>query len=402
MQGETEETRAAELRALQRRAYGRDGGLSDAEARRLREIEGARRPLVWATAPVEPPVPADEMPALIEREHVPPSAPAHGTRTSGVDEPHSDGTKTPEAGLQSKSAHPGRWVRARRGGLVAAASALLLVIGVGAGWALFGQRPEVLALTADQQERRLALYAEGAYDEGSLQAVAEEEDALVWYATRADGAEDCLVIDIAQASSQSCQDSDDTARFGLSVSVMVPPNAGSDAESGVAPGSSVNATMILSTEEEPMVSIQRWTSELAMISQFQGTERERASELVEDGFDAGLLVVGEFLREPVWLGTRFVDGGGFVEYCMIVDGAEGRTVCTSEFDATGRGVSTDIDGTVDGMPTAWNLRVQNTQNQTPYLTIAQTVGFPNTGDRMELGGEHGDPIEVTIPSQPEG
>ncbi|KJQ55050.1 hypothetical protein [Microbacterium sp. SA39] len=390
MPEETEQTRAAELRALQRRAYGPGGGLTDAEARRLRELERAHRPVASTSAAREQPLPADEDPAGVDREQVPPSAAAREA---------SETRETPE------TSHPGRFARltrARRGGIVAAASALLLVIGAGAGWAIFGQRPEIVSLTADQQERQLALEEEGAFDDGSLEAVAEEEDALVWYATRDDGAQACLVIDIAQASAESCQDADDLERFGLSASVMVPPNAGSDAESGVAPGSSVNATMILSTEGEPMVSIQRWTSDLAMISQFQGTERDRAAELVENGFNAGLLLVGDFLSEPVWLGTRFVEGGGFVEYCMIVDGAGGRTVCTSEFDAAGRGVSTDVDGTVDGMPTTWNLRVQNTQNQTPYLLIAQTVGFPNPGDRMELGGEHGDPIEVTIPSQPEG
>jgi hypothetical protein len=394
----------AELRDLQARAYGRDGGLTDAEARRLDELEQAHRPVVSTSVPGERPLPADKSPAVVDREHVPLSAPARETREARVSS-GAEGSETLDAEPQPEIPHSVRstgLARFRRGGILAAASALLLVVGVGAGWAIFGQRPEIVSLTADQQERRIALDEEGAFDDGSLQAVAEEEDALVWYATRDDGAQACLVLDIAQASSESCQDADDTGRFGLSVSVMVPPNAGSDSESGVAPGSSVNATMMLSTEGEPMVSIQRWTSDLAMISQFQGTERDRAAELVEDGFSAGLLLVGDFLSEPVWLGTRFDEGDAFVEYCMIVDAAEGRTVCTSEFDATGRGVSTDVEGTVDGIPTTWNLRVQNTRNQTPYLTIAQTVGFPHPGDRMELGGEHGDPIEVTIPSQPEG
>lgn len=396
MQAETERD---ELRALQRKAYGPEGGLTDAEARRLRELEAAGR---GGDAPAVPPPPAEPPPVEVGDQRLPVTSGIPGmvadsasTITGTADERAQSPAPAPEAPRTGIPLRHRRWV-------LAAASVLLLLVGVGAGWALFGQRPETVSLTAEQQERRLELYAEADFDEGSLQAVAEEEDALVWYGTRSGGEQACLVIDIAQASSQACQDADDVDSFGISASVMVPRNAGSDAESGVAPGSSVNATMMLSTSGQPMVSIQRWSSDLAMIGQFQGPERDRAAELVEYGFTAGLLLVGDFLSEPVWLGTRFVEGDRFIEYCMIVDGAQGRTACTSDFDVSSRGISTDIDGEVDGMPTSWNLRVQNTQNQTPYLTIAQTLAFPNPGDRMELGGEHGDPIEVTIPSEPEG
>lgn len=379
-----------ELRDLQRKAYGRAGGLTDAEQARLRELEGAAREVAAdRVTPVDTSGPSSSTgsgtPGAVDE------APAAEVAAAEV---APDEVAEPRAGEPRRVLRLPWWV-------MAAASALLLAIGIGVGWAIFGQRPEVVPLTAEQQERRLELYEAEDFDDGSLRAVGEEEDALVWYGTRSDGEEACLVIDIAQASSQSCQDADDIETFGLMASVMVPPNAGSDAESGVAPGSSVNATMILSTAGEPMVSIQRWSSDLAMIDQFEGQERDRAAELVEQGFAVGLLLVGDFLSEPVWLGTRFSEGDDFIEYCMIVDGAEGRTVCTSEFDQSGRGVSTDIDGTIDGTPTTWNLRVQNTRNQTPYLTISQTVSFVSPGERMELGGEHGDPIEVTIPSEPE-
>lgn len=400
------ETDRGELRGLQRKAYGRDGGLTDAEALRLIELQRADlstgSPVAAASAEGGL---VDSVPFVIDSRN--------DLRSEGTAIP--DDSRDSRITVASDQRTPWAAVDPRRRALlalperlrrswwfVAAASVLLLSIGVGAGWALFGQRPEIVSLTAEQQERRLALYEEGAYDEGSVRAVGEDEDALVWYGTRNDGEQACLVIDIAQASSGACQDADDLKPFGLSASVMVPPNAGSDAESGVAPGSSVNVTMMLSTTGEPMVSIQRWSSDLAMISQFSGTERDRATELIQSGFTAGLLLVGDFLSEPVWLGTRFSEASAFVEYCMIVDGAEGRTVCTSEFDAAGRGVSTDVEGTLDGVPTTWNLRVQNTRNQTPYLTIAQTVSFATPGERMELGGEHGDPIEVTIPSEPAG
>lgn len=411
-----EETDAAELRALQRKAYGRDGALSDAEARRLRELERGRPRVSSAPsedAPVEgelvDAVPFDfdsgrnRIPASVhrdaeERDAAPrDSAPEDSVPQDSVPRESQPRDRRPP-GSPSMSGLPRRWW------VPAAASALLLAIGVCAGWALSGQRPGTVALTSDQQERRAELYQEGEYDQGSLRAVGQEEDALAWYATKDGGEQACLVIDIAQASSEACQDAADMKPFGLSASVMVPPNAGSDAESGVAPGATVNAYLMLSTSGEPMVSIQRWSPDLAMISQFRGAERDRATELVGQGFDAGLLIVGEFQSEPVWLGTRFSEGGSFVEYCMIVDGVDGRTVCSADIDAAGRGVSTDVQGTVDGVPTTWNLRIQNTESRTPYLTVAQTVSFAGVepGDRITLGGEERDPIEETVPSEPAG
>lgn len=387
------ETDPEELRALQQKAYGRDGGLTDADARRLRDLERARQE--QTIAPSE--APAAEI-GLVDA--VPFDFDSRRSAQADVSGPGSE-TEDPEP----RDAEPQVTGTAsgllRRWWVVAAASALLLAIGVGAGWALFGQRPGTVVLTADQQERRAELYREGEYDAGTLRAVGQDEDALVWYATKDGGAQTCVVIDIAQASSEACQEAD-TVPFGLSASVMVPPNAGSDAESGVAPGASVNAYLMLSTTGEPMVSIQRWSPDLAMISQFRGAERDRATELVSQGFNAGLLIVGEFQSEPVWLGTRFSAGDSTVEYCMIVDGIDGRTVCSADIDAAGRGVSTDVEGTVDGVPTTWNLRIQNTESRTPYLTIAQTVSFPNPGDKVTLGGDDGEPLEETAPSEPPG
>lgn len=384
-----------ELRMLQRKAYGRDGGLTDAEARRLLELEHGRQEV--------PDEPLERPPVEVGIDAVLSDVRTGGNGASGpaevaaedteMEDAGTEGTEPPKPSITAVLLHP--WW------LIAAASAVLVAIGAGAGWALFGQRDGAVLLSADQQERRSELYDEGGYDAGSLRAVGQDEGALVWYATKDGGELDCLVIDIAQASSEACQEAD-TAPFGLSASVMVPPNAGSDAESGVAPGASVNAYLMFSTTGDPMVAIQRWSPDLAMISAFRGAERDRATELVAQGFNAGLLIVGEFESEPVWLGTRFPEGDSFVEYCMIVDGVDGRTVCSADIDAAGRGVSTDIEGTVDGVPTSWNLRIQNTESRTPYLTIAQTISMLDPGDRARVGGEQGDPIDITGPRDPDG
>mgnify|MGYP003441214431 CR=1 FL=1 len=49
-----EETEGEERSRLLRKAYARDGGLTDAEARRLRDLEDARPALMVSTAAPEP------------------------------------------------------------------------------------------------------------------------------------------------------------------------------------------------------------------------------------------------------------------------------------------------------------------------------------------------------------
>ena len=390
------EAESAERARLQRRAYGRDGGLTDAEARRLRELEDARQALaVAAAAPAAVPVRAAERPGLIDREHVPPrTAPAAeaGNRdTSGTAEAVAEIGTAAEPHAESRRA---RWRRTwgavprRRWTLLAAASGLLLVIGVGAGWALFGRHSEIIPLTDDQQERRLALYEEGEYDAGTLRAVGQDDDALVWYGTREEGRLVCVVMDVGEESSASCQDRDDVGPFGLSTFVMVPDAADAGTETAVASGISVNVYMMFSTTGEPMVSIQRWTPNLTMVNQFQGDERARATELFEQGFSMGLSLVGYFQDRPVWLGSRFADGddAGSFEQCMIVDAPEPRTVCSTTFDLPGAALVAQLDGVDDGVAVSWTIGVEKTQNQTPFLTISR-----------DSASSPADPITVETP-----
>ena len=416
------ETDSEERGRLQRKAYGRAGGLTDAEARRLRELEDARPALMLSTTA---PARAAEPPTLINREHVPQGTAAIASRGAAVppgaeaQEPFAgtDGTaagsgSTAETGSSVETGGERRrsaWlaVPRRRWGLVAAASALLLAIGVGAGWALFGQRPEVIPLTEEQQQRRLELYEQGEYDPGTLRAVGQDDDALVWYGTREDGRLICVVMDVQEASSDSCEDRDAVGPFGLSTFVMVPDTVDADADPAVASGTSVNVYMMFSTTGEPMVSIQRWTPNLTMVNQFQGDERARATELFEQGFSMGLSLVGYFQDEPVWLGSRFADGDDATsfEQCMIIDAPKERPVCSTNFDLPGAGLFAVVDGVDGGVPVSWTIGVQNTQNQTPFLTITRDSSFTSPsspGDTVRIESPPGDPIRVEAPPDDPG
>jgi hypothetical protein len=137
-----EATDAEELRALQRRAYGRDGSLTEGEWRRLSELEETRRAAsrTFVPAPAEPEPTLDEAdPSVTETVRVStPAADAAGRDAQGVE------TATADA-----APSPGR--AARRGeAALAAAGAVALALGIGAGWALFSPRPASIPLTDEQ------------------------------------------------------------------------------------------------------------------------------------------------------------------------------------------------------------------------------------------------------------
>ncbi|MFT4157272.1 MAG: hypothetical protein QM630_05000 [Microbacterium sp.] len=334
----------AELRALQQKAYGRDGGLTDAEAARLRELEEA------ALAPVAGD--ASSRAAVPERG-------ALGPASRFLSEERSDETKgAQESRSDTKGAH-GSW------GL-AAASVLLLVIGIGVGWALFAPRShEAVVLTDDEAQRKLELEESGAFDEGTLRAVARDDDALVWFGAMDDGAQYCIVLDVDGQSQTGCSEPDQVDMLGLNVSLVLPPEDDSDPNDY---GSGVNAYAAMSTTGEPMVAVLRWDYNSSALLQFDGEERERAQALIdEDGFQLAPTLIGYVHDQPVWLADRFTDSGS-IETCVVVDAYE-ATVCAEESEARERGlhvVAIDTDaGSVD-------VSVEFTNGQMPYLVVTES------------------------------
>lgn len=395
-----QESESAELRALQGKAYGRDGGLTEIEAARLRELESMRvepDATVLAAAAAGPG--ADAVAALRRAEDAP--LPDAEPPVSG---PPSGSPADAEAGRQQPREAGGLRAAIRQHWKAAvAASAAMLVIGLGVGWAVFGHTGDAVALTSEQQQRRAELQAEGGFDPGSLRAIGRDEDALVWYATKEDGETICITLDAAGKSADQCQpaaDLDNGNGIGLSASVTAPGEGKESPEE-------IWASAARAMNGEVVGIIQRWRSDQnSWLSQFQGDERERAEQLIEEGFEEySFSVVGYFRDAPVWRAQRLESDD--IQDCLIIDAVESvecRVSGDQQFSGDGietRGVTVDETGTVAA---EWSVRLAYTLSGTPYLVVSgdsaavaaeQTV---EPGETLELGGEKQDPIQVEIPS----
>lgn len=392
------ETDATELRALQVKAYGRDGGLTEAEAARLTELESMRGDSgMHGRSDVEAaPVPVQGLPAADDAPSGDSSRSASDAPLSTTGERAADERTTVESG-RLRGAFREQWKAA------ALASALLLVIGVAAGWALFGRSGDSVALTSAQQERRAELQAEGGYDPGSLRAIGEDDGALVWYATKDDGETVCLTLDAAGKSADQCQpaaDLDNGNGIGLSASVTAPGEGADGSEE-------IWASAARAMNGEVVGIVQRWRSdENSWLSQFQGEERKRAEQLVEEGFEEfSFSVVGYFRGAPVWRAQRLESDE--IQDCLIVDAVK-AVGCRPAGDGQTSDDVIEVSGaTVDeagGTPAEWSVRLAYTPNGMPYLvvsgdsTASAAVQTVRPGETLELGGENQDPIQVDIPA----
>jgi hypothetical protein len=373
-----------ELRALQRKAYARDGGLTADEARRLREIDEARR---------RAPEPVSDAGAT----------PQHESR----DAPHGDvvpdtGSAAPVPGEPTPAEPVRSAVRRNIVGAVAAA-VVLLAVGAAAGWALFAPHGEAVALTPAQEERRIELASD--YDPDSVRAMGKNDDALAWYATQDSGETACLILDVAGVSQSTCVPRSEV-EFGASVAIPLPVMTAAGTEDDTAEVENVVATLLLSLQGEPMVGIERWSMSSSLLTQFEGEQRVRAEELLAEGYDLGLTIVGFFREEPVWLGDR-LSAEGVTLKCLIVD-ADDAVECAPITDAIEQGLDAqvaDVDQVSGDVIAVSVLEVAFTRWQTPYLTV--TAGAVVSGVKpgesfLVQTGPPGDPIRVDIPGRDQG
>lgn len=369
-----------ELRSLQQRAYGRGGGLTEAEAARLRELEdqGSASP----TAAQEAGAAARDVRSAGEAGgptgDVPETGGAEDERSAAPRE--SEATERPaERALPRPHATGAVEALRRHGKAAAAASALLLVIGIGAGWALFSPRQhDAVSLTADEVERKLELDEKSKFDEGSLRAVARDDDALVWFGTMRDGDQSCIVLDAAGQSQTGCSEAGDISLFGLTASISLPPEDDATEDDF---GSTISAYAMISTTGEPMVAVQRWNSDASMLEQFDEEERERVDALVKDeGFFPSVSLVGYIDDQPVWLADRLADAGK-IEKCVIADALDvigcGESETVLEEGVSVGGIDTD------GRPV--DASVQFTNWGTPYLTVTRAMETTTVIETGEFG-----------------
>lgn len=397
------ETEADELRQLQRRAYGRDGVVTERELRRLRELEDARRASETSSSSVPstlaPTTPVSPAPAPEEDLRAAPPEPADDATAAAAPVVGEGAEPLPDTDVPRRRAVLVRTLR-RLPVVAPVVSVLLLAVGVGIGWAVFAPPSHEVALTSMQQERREALAAAD-FDPGSVRPLAGEGDALAWYATREEAGVRCLILDVGAQSQSTCLPVDSVGR-GLSATIPVPMEESGDTPRGV---EAVSASMLLSTTGEPIVTLQRWPMTSSSPSQFAGAERSRAEELAGEGFVSSLEIVGYFRTLPVWTGDRVSDLGA-VEKCLIVDAVELMT-CASPTAAVESGLGARIDGVDDtngAVVSTSVLEVRFTRWQTPYLVITDvSPGEVGPGEVVRVEAPPGDPIVVEPPGRdPDG
>lgn len=374
--------RSTELRALQARAYGRAGGLTAAEAERLRELESLRVPgpsAVPAAAadpvrrvPNDPPSWFEELaqeagPATDPTRGIDPTGPvvaedpAPGHPAGSAPAPSAPAPDDPR-GATPSGGGPVGLVR-RRWAVVTAAAIVLLAIGVGAGWALFGPRSGGVDLSAAQQQRRAEMIAKGGFDDGTLRAIGKDDDVLVWYGTKRDGLLACVVLDTEAGSSSNCVPMEEMEATGVSTTSLSFPS-GSDGDDGL----QISVTALRSTTGEILAAIQSFDmSGIDWGAQFTGVEAERSQELLDEGFAPfSYSVVGYFRGAPVWSAAKF--DGIQSQQCLIVDAVDARACKAAEETQQ----SIVVNGSAvdeQGATRAWRVELAYSTNGASYLKV---------------------------------
>lgn len=396
-----EEIEAEERRALLRKAYAPGGGLTDAESRRLSELQDARPrdpdldPMRETSEPMnsEPPPSTSSEPVEVHAEDPVDPVTAMDAATATETVTATDTATAPDALTVTEPL--ARSLR-RHLAAVIAVTAVLLGIGIGGGWALFAPRAASIPLTEGQLQRRAELTA-AVFDPASVRAIAQNDAALAWYATQDDGKTICLILDVGEQSQTECRPANEIEN-GVSATLPLPPEAGTGEQAGA--GEVVNAALFLSTANEPIVALQRSGVASSILDWFDGADRERAEALVAEGYELGLSLAGRFRGDAVWVADRITEQGA-TERCLIVD-AEGMVSC-SPFDTAlrdGLGIQVvDADpGGASAQVVLLELRYAPQQN--PYLTITEApLTEVGPGETVRIDAPPGDPIVVEPPGR---
>lgn len=369
----------AELRALQAKAYGREGGLTPEEAVRLDELVRARSATARAEVVAEPSG-AVEWAAVEGRE--PARTPAEdlgdaaddgdtGSTVAGMDPDDADhGAEHATAPRRpSLRAALRRHVRA-----VAIAAVVLLAAGVGLGWLAFGRDAQSgVALTAEQRGWQDALVASGDYDSGSVRAAAVEEGAVVWWATKEGRARTCLILGTADVTVPSCDRTDTVRENGLFGTISL--GDGDEEERR-----EVNAQLLLTAAGDAAiaVSVYDFGPMGTGIVYANEAETEAAKRLVEQGFDPGSLWVAGYDGDvPIWTATQPENGW----QCLIYERAPNESFVACDDPMTmqeeGRALMLDVLDPDSGRTTRYELA---SRNGPTFLTITRDGGVTGAGE----------------------
>lgn len=288
---------SVELQALQARAYGRAGALSEAEAARLRELEAGR------TRRAEPPAPTAAEP---RSAHTDPAASSvvEGDGASVSEEAIATGTTRVDSALAALRQH---WR------LAVAIAAAFAVVGVVLGWLIFADRgPAPMQLTAQQEEWQSAIVASGGFDPGSVRAMTQEEGVVIWFATKNESADVCLVLGHEDVTAPACTTREQARILGVNATLTKPVEQNQNYD--------VQAQMFLTQDGEPAVITRSYITSPQSSSMFASPEEaEAATTLAEQtGLDRRTIqVVGYDDQVPIWTGID----ASTQRYCLVYDGS---------------------------------------------------------------------------------
>jgi len=305
---------AARRRELQRRAYAPGGRLTDAEAAELRalderaldERDRSERDRMPIDAPptredVVPPAEADAAPAAGAPAQHP--TPQHPTHTPGADTPDvgRDPGNGPTSGVSAPDAVPASEdpARVRRPWMrVTLVGVLAVLLGLGAGWLVFG-REAAPVMSAAQSEVFAKLQDSGDYDPGSIALLGDKYDVSVWGATKDGSTSRCLVLTHAKQTTASCVDAKTYEESNPENPLQVNMQYREDETDFM-----LWAGYTQGIDGRRVVVMQRFDQNTQWDWRSQYTTEELAvvDKLVEQGFDGEFLqIVGYDGPVPVWL-----------------------------------------------------------------------------------------------------
>lgn len=302
-----------EMRALQERAYGRAGGLSPADAARLRELEDDASeedasPLdadslkAGSTTVVRP---SDRENAPVVGRAAPPRAELNSVQHVAAASTDSSDERATGPEHRAASVLRSRWT------LLAGVLLVAILAGMLLGWALFSPRATpTIHLDATQQSWQDEILISGTYDSGSVRAIAEEDGTIVWFATRDGGEIVCAIVGDGITTSPACRERALALMQGLQTSLRRDVEGGQD---------QVDAQVQFDAEGDPAVL----TSHQLIGTGSRGvytnaTEQQAADQLMESGFAPNsLTIVGHDGDVPIWIG---VDRDS-ARWCLIYDGS---------------------------------------------------------------------------------
>jgi hypothetical protein len=350
-----------ELRELERRAYGRGGGLTAAEAARLDELRVRRgsvfrRPHQDLPAPLRTVRPAD--PLRDEHHVVPPDTrgadgvPVAADAVAAQEPERVPGLPTPSSRVPWRA-----WA-----GVAAAA----LALGLGTGWLLFHPTdiPGV-PLTSEQQRWQDAFASDEGYDRGSVRAVTVVDDVVVWVGTKEQGEWTCLVLGDGTSTSPACNPTESVRTSGLYASLTSYVSEGRMRQ--------VSANLHLAADGSPaVVTNTAQYSPSTTTGWASAREEAMAENLTRLGFDPfSVWIAGYDGEVAVWVGVKAAAG----QTCLIRDGSgdDPEMACEPlEAENSGRSEITLVH--VDPETGARSSLVYTFGPGAPYLTITREQG----------------------------